>query len=267
MSVIYRNNVHLSGSGPVTMILGHGLGCNQSMWRNLAPAFQRRFRVALFDLVGCGKSDWSAYDPGKYGSLQGYVSDLLELIDAVADQPVVYVGHSVSGIIGMLASVQSPDKFRALTMIGSSPCFLNHGDYQGGFSQADIDELCRTMDNNYLGWASTMAPKFMGAPDHPELTLELVRSFSRTDPEIARQFARVTFNMDERHALAQTKAPTLILQSSDDFIVPSAVGVYMQESMPHGEMETIPNIGHFPHLSAPDASIRAMDRFFARIGL
>jgi len=266
MNPLQRNNVRISGDGRITLVFAHGLGCDQKMWQYLLPAFENRYRTVVFDLVGCGASDWSAYDFEKYGSLHGYAKDVLDIIEAVSDEPVVYVGHSVSGMIGLLASIKAPDKFAAQVMIGSSPCYLNDGDYQGGFSSEDIAELCRTMDSNYLSWASTMAPAFMGAPQRPDLIEELTLSFRRTDPHIARHFARVTFELDHRAALTSASSPTLILQSSDDFVVPVAVGDYMQRHMPQARLATVTNIGHFPHVSAPGESASVINKFLHETG-
>lgn len=264
MSILLRNNIHVSGKGSTAIVFAHGFGCDQTMWRYLAPAFQDRYKVVLFDLVGSGKSDLSAYDFQKYGSLQGYADDLVEIIDEVTDSPVIFVGHSVSAVIGLLASVSAPEKFKCQIMVGPSPCYINDGDYIGGFSRADIEELCDTIDNNYLGWSSTMAPAIMGAPDQPELAEELTNSFCRTDPEIAKHFARVTFLSDHRDALPKSSTPALILQCSDDFIAPCSVGEYMQHTMPDAEMCIIDNVGHCPHLSAPCASTEAIESYLQR---
>lgn len=265
MTIHLRNNIQVAGTGPTAIVFAHGFGCDQNMWRYLTPSFKERFTVVLFDLVGSGKSDLSNYDFKKYESLKGYAADLIEIIDAVTDQPVVFVGHSVSAVIGLLASVDVPEKFKCQIMIGPSPCYINDGDYIGGFSRADIEELCNTIDNNYLGWSSTMAPAIMGSPEQPELGVELTNSFCRTDPEIAKHFARATFLSDHRDALPQSITPTLILQCSDDFIAPRTVGEYMQKTMPNAELCIIENVGHCPHLSAPDASTQAIENYLKKI--
>lgn len=261
MNVHARNNIHIIGDGPTTLVFAHGFGCDQNMWRYLTPSFTERFKVVLFDLVGSGKSDLSAYDFDKYGTLHGYADDLIEVIDSVASQPIIFIGHSVSATIGLLASVKAPEKFACQIMVGPSPCYINDGDYNGGFSRADIEELCDTIDSNYLGWSSTMAPAIMGAPEKPELSVELTNSFCRTDPTIAKHFARVTFLSDHRNALAKSVTPTLILQCSDDFIAPCTVGHYMHKTMPHARICIIDNVGHCPHLSAPDASTQAIEDY------
>jgi sigma-B regulation protein RsbQ len=267
MSVIHRNNVNVQGSGPVTMLFAHGFGCDQNMWRLLAPHFAERFRVVLFDHTGSGRSDLGAYDRARHGSLHGYAQDVLEVLDAVDAGPTVIVGHSVSSMIGLLATLDRPGQFVAQLMVGPSPCYLNDGDYQGGFSRADIEGLLATMDSNYLGWSSAMAPTIMGAPGQPELAEELTNSFCRTDPSIARQFAEVTFLSDLRPQLKESTVPALILQCSDDLIAPLSVGAYMQQAMPHSELVVIDNVGHCPHLSAPHASVAAMERFLHQRGL
>jgi sigma-B regulation protein RsbQ len=263
MSVRQRNHVTVAGSGPDTMVFAHGFGCDQHMWRLLAPYFSETHTCILLDLVGSGRSDLSAYDPQKYGSLHGYASDLCEVLAAVTSAPAVCVGHSVSAMIGLLANLRSPDQFVAQVMVGPSPCYVNDGDYVGGFERSDIESLLETMESNYLGWSSNMAPAIMGAPDQPELAVELTNSFCRTDPDIARQFARVTFLSDHRADLPKLRAPTLILQCSEDIIAPRCVGEYMQRQIPNSTLRVIDNVGHCPHLSAPGASAEAMEQFLA----
>ncbi|PRY08656.1 sigma-B regulation protein RsbQ [Paraburkholderia sp. BL6669N2] len=267
MSITQRNNIQISGNGKRTMVLAHGFGCDQSMWRYLAPSFQDEYRTVVFDHVGSGSSDLSAYDIDKYDSLYGYASDLIEIIREVADGPVVFVGHSVSAMIGLIASLKAPQLFSALIMVGPSPCYVNDGDYVGGFSREDIEDLLRTLESNYLGWSSAMAPAIMGAPEQPELGVELTNSFCRTDPEIARQFARVTFLSDQRAILSRATTPTLILQSSDDIIAPCVVGEYLHRTIPGSTLHLIENVGHCPHLSAPSASAAAMNSFLAPMSL
>lgn len=265
MSVRSRNNVNIFGEGNITMVFAHGFGCDQNMWRYLAPEFSSRFKIILFDLVGSGNSDISAYDFQKYDSLEGYADDVLEIISECSDGPVIFIGHSVSAMIGVLATIKAPDKFLAQIMVGPSPCYINDGNYIGGFSRADIEELCQTMENNYLGWSSTMAPAIMGAPEQPELGQELTNSFCRTDPKIAKHFARVTFLSDHRAELPLSTTPALILQCSDDFIAPCTVGEYMQRVMPNAELCIIDNVGHCPHLSAPDASTAAIKKYLCAL--
>jgi len=267
MSVQFRNNVHVTGSGSTTMVFVHGFGCDQTMWRYLAPSFHSDFRTVLFDHVGSGSSDLSAYDSVKYDSLAGYADDLIEIVRAVADDPVVFVGHSVSGMIGLIATLKAPHLFAAQVMVGPSPCYVNDGDYIGGFTRDDIDDLLHTLESNYLGWSSTMAPVIMGAPTQPELGVELTNSFCRTDPEIAGQFARVTFLSDHRAILPRNTTPALILQSSEDIIAPCVVGEYMQRTMPLSSLHVIENVGHCPHLSSPSASSAAINAFLGQLSV
>jgi sigma-B regulation protein RsbQ len=268
MSVLRRNNVNVLGSGPISMFFSHGFGCDQNMWRLLAPRYAERFRVVLFDHVGSGRSELSAYDPVKYDSLDGYAADVLEIIEALGDAaPVIFVGHSVSAMIGMLADIERPGRFAAQVMVGPSPSYINDGAYVGGFERKDIESLLDTLSGNYLGWSSNMAPAIMGAPDQPELALELTNSFCRTDPDVAKQFARVTFLTDLRARLPQLTTPTLILQCHDDLIAPVAVGKFMHEQLPNSTLSVIDNVGHCPHLSAPSASTAAIDAFLAKEGL
>ena len=266
MSTLKRNNVHVTGEGDTTIVFAHGFGCDQNMWRFIAPAYEDRFRVVLFDLVGSGLSDLSAYDRGRYDSLQGYADDVLEIVDEVAAGPVVFVGHSVSAMIGMLADLQAPGRFVGQIMVGPSPCYINDGDYVGGFNRPDIESLLETLESNYLGWSSTMAPAIMGAPGKPELGAELTNSFCRTDPDIAKHFARVTFMSDNRADLPKLQTPTLVLQCSDDIIAPVCVGEYIHRVLPNGTLRVIENVGHCPHMSAPDASAAAMNDFLRSLG-
>ena len=265
MSASSRHNTHIVGSGP-PMIFVHGFGCDQNMWRSLAPHFAKRYQAILVDLVGSGGSDLTAYDKGRYGTLQGHADDMCELVREVGGgQPAIFVGHSVSAMIGMLASIRDPGLFRAQVMVGPSPCYINDGDYFGGFERSDIESLLDTLESNDLGWSSTMAPVIMGAPGQPELAQELTNSFCRTDPDIAKHFARVTFLSDHRAQLPLLEAPTLILQCSDDVIAPVAVGEYMHRHLPDSTLTIIQNVGHCPHLSAPHASVDAIEAFLKRL--
>ncbi len=264
MNVLKRNNVHIQGTGQ-PMVFAHGFGCDQNMWRLLAPHYQDRYRVILLDLVGCGNSDLSAFDTQKYSTLHGYADDICEILEAVTTEPAIFVGHSVSAIIGMLANIKCPRQFAAQIMVGPSPCYINDKDYHGGFERSDIESLLETLESNYLGWSSNMAPVIMGAPDQPALASELTNSFCRTDPQIAKHFARVTFMSDHRADLPRLEAPTLILQCSDDVIAPVAVGQYLKQHIPQSTLSIIDNVGHCPHLSAPSASVAAMDKFLAQL--
>jgi sigma-B regulation protein RsbQ len=261
MNLQQRNNIHVQGDGEQTMLFAHGFGCDQNMWRFMAPRFADRYRVVTLDLVGAGGSDLSAYDRSKYSTLQGYSEDLIEIAREFSNGPVLFVGHSVSAMIGMLADLKAPGTFAAHVMIGPSPCYINDGDYVGGFTHEDIDSLLDTLESNYLGWASSMAPAIMGVPEQPELGAELTASFCRTDPEIAKQFAKVTFMSDNRKDLANLRTPTLIVQSSDDLIAPVAVGEYMHRALPNSMLRVVANTGHCPHLSAPSASCDAIEEF------
>jgi sigma-B regulation protein RsbQ len=263
MGLRERHHVTIAGEGPATMVFAHGFGCDQNMWRLMAPAYEDRFRTIRYDLVGSGRSDLSAYDRTRYATLDGHAQDLVEVVRTFATGPVVFVGHSVSAMIGLLAGIRAPELFQAHAMLGPSPCYIDDGDYVGGFSRTDIESLLETMEGNYLGWSSSMAPVIMGAPDRPELGEELTNSFCRTDPDIASHFARVTFLSDNRADLPRLKAPTLILQSSDDVIAPQVVGEYMARVLPDATLRVIRNIGHCPHLSAPCESMEAIDAFLA----
>ena len=266
MTVQLRNAVHQSGSGKATLFFSHGLGCDQSMWRFLEPRYRNRFNTVTFDLVGAGHSDLACYDRRKYASLQGYADDVLEIIKEFRNGPCIFVGHSVSAMIGMLADLKEPGHIAAHVMICPSPRYINDVDYIGGFERRDIDSLLNLMDSNYLSWSSTMAPTLMGAPDKPELSVELTNSFWRTNPEIAKQFARVTFISDHRNELARLQTPTLILQATEDMVAPEAVGEFMSLKIAGSSLGHIKNLGHFPHLSEPGECIGLIDEFLAREG-
>ncbi|MBA2291813.1 MAG: alpha/beta hydrolase [Gemmatimonadales bacterium] len=263
MNVRLRNNIVVQGEGEMTLLFAHGFGCDQSMWRLTEPAFRDRYRTVVFDLVGNGRSDLASYDAVKYASLHGYASDVIEIAASVADTPIVFVGHSVSAVIGLLAANQVPGMFIGQVMVCPSPSYIDDGDYIGGFSQEDIDGLLDTLDDNYLGWSASMAPVIMGAPDQPELSDELVNSFCRTDPEISQKFARVTFLSDHRDDVLKCTVPTLILECTDDIIAPRSVGQFMHESMPGSTLVAIENVGHCPQLSAPGPTNAAIDAFLA----
>jgi sigma-B regulation protein RsbQ len=245
------------------MLFAHGFGCDQNMWRLVAPAFEDEYRIVLFDHVGAGKSDSTQYEHRKYDSLEGYADDLLEIIGAVGGTPVVFVGHSVSAIIGILAAKKQPESFDRLVLIGPSPCYIDQGNYRGGFSKDDIDSLLESMDSNYFGWSSNIAPAIMGNPERPQLAAELTESFCRTDPEIARHFARVTFLSDNRGDLAGVDLPALVMQCSQDVIAPDCVGEFVQAHLPRGTMIKLQATGHCPHLSAPEETIAAMRKYLA----
>lgn len=261
MTVRARHNVIEHGAADAQPILfAHGFGCDQNMWRFVWPRFAD-YRVVLFDHVGAGDSDLSAYDPERYSSLQGYAEDVLEICRELDLRDVVFVGHSVSAMIGVLAAAAEPDRFARLVLVGPSPRYVDDEGYRGGFSREDVEGLLDSMDSNYLGWSSQMAPVIMGNPDRPELGEELTNSFCRADPEIARNFARVTFLSDNREDLAKVDVPSLVLQCSDDAIAPEEVGRFVEREMPAARLVTLDAVGHCPNLSAPEATADAIAEF------
>lgn len=253
-----RNNVRFIGRGSKVMVFAHGFGCDQTMWRMVTPAFENDFRIVLFDYVGCGKSDWSAWDAERYSSLKGYARDVLEILEAFDLRDVVFVGHSVSAMIGMLASIEAPERFSRLIQIGPSPCYVNDGSYVGGFERKDIEGLLDLMEKNYVGWAAFLAPVVMKNSDRAELTEELQSSFCATDPRVTRQFARVTFLSDNRADVGKVKVPSLILQCSEDSIAPECVGEYLGRALPNSTLRKMSATGHCPHMSHPDETIALM---------
>jgi sigma-B regulation protein RsbQ len=240
------------------MIFAHGFGCDQNMWRFVAPAFEESHRVVLFDHVGCGKADSGVHDPARHSSLQGYADDVVAIARALGVRDGIYVGHSVSAMIGILAARSAPELFGRLVLIGPSPCYINDGEYRGGFERADIEELMTFMDSNFLGWSAALTPQIMGNADRPELAEELKNSFCRTDPDIAKQFARVTFLSDNRSDLEGVEIPALILQCSDDLIAPDAVGDYVHAQLPGSRLVRMQATGHCPNLSAPEETVEAI---------
>ncbi len=240
------------------MLFAHGFGCDKAMWRSVAPAFEADHRVIVFDHVGAGGSDLAAYDPERYATLDGYARDVLEICAALALEDVVFVGHSVSAMVGVLAANAEPGRFGQLVLVGPSPRYIDDAGYTGGFTRADIEELLDSLDSNFLGWSSAMAPVIMGNPERPELGEELTNSFCRTDPEIAGRFARVTFLSDNRADLARVTVPTLVLQCREDAIAPPAVGAYVQQAIPGSALVELDATGHCPNLSAPAETIAAI---------
>ena len=262
MDVLARNNVKVSGDpdGPA-MLFAHGFGCDQNMWRFVAPAFEATHRVVVFDYVGFGESDHAAWDEERYATLGGYAQDVLQICRALDLTDTVFVGHSVSSMIGVLAANAEPERFDKLVLVGPSPRYVDDDGYVGGFTREDIDGLLESLASNYLGWSSTMAPVIVGNPDRPELGEELTNSFCRTDPDIAAHFARVTFLSDNRADLDAVQAPTLVLQCSQDAIAPQSVGEFVHEHIGGSELVHMQATGHCPNLSAPDELITAIRAF------
>jgi sigma-B regulation protein RsbQ len=262
VSVAARNNIHLAGrSGARPMLFAHGFGCDQNMWRHVAPAFEDEYRVVLFDHVGAGGSDLAAYDRRKYASLQGYADDILEICRELELHDVIFVGHSVSAMMGVLAAAAEPNRFAKLVLVGPSPRYIDEGDYSGGFTAEDIEGLLDSLDSNYLGWSTTFGPVIMGRPDRPELGEELTNSFCRTDPEIAKHFAHVTFTSDNREDLGRVETPALVLQCADDVIAPTHVGEYVHARLGNSRLVYMQASGHCPNLSAPEETIAAIRAF------
>jgi sigma-B regulation protein RsbQ len=264
MSVLKRNNVKILGKGTKPMLFAHGYGCDQNMWRLMTPAFEDEYKIVLFDHVGAGDSDLGSFSRSRYATLDGYAKDVLEICSDLNLENVVFVGHSVSAMIGVLAAIQEPGRFDQLVLIGPSPYYLNDADYRGGYSRDDIDGLLDFLDRNHLGWSTTMAPVIMGNPDRPELSAELANSFCRTEPEIAKHFARVTFLSDNRADLPKLKTPSLILQCAEDVIAPLPVGQYVHRHLKNSSLALMKATGHCPHLSAPEETVALTKRGLAQ---
>ena len=260
-SVLARNNVNVSGHGTQPMLFAHGFGCDQNMWRFVTPAFERDYRIVLFDYVGSGRSDLAAYDAERYASLDGYAQDVLDIVHALDLRDIVFVGHSVSSMVGVLAANREPERFARLVLVGPSPRYVNDAPYVGGFERAEIEGLLETMEKNYIGWANFLAPAIMKNPDRPELGQELEASFCSTDPIIARLFAQATFFADNRADLRSVRVPSLILQCSDDMIAPDVVGEYVHRETPGSTLRRLAATGHCPHMSHPEETIAAIEEY------
>lgn len=262
-TLLKRNNVNVFGKGTQPMMFAHGFGCDQNMWRFITPAFENDYKIILFDYVGAGKSDKLAYNKERYASLHGYAKDIMEICEALDLRDVIFVGHSVSSMIGLLAAIEEPKYFQKLVMVGPSPCYINDGNYKGGFERKDIEELLETMEKNYIGWANFLAPNIMGNKERPQLGDELTESFCTTDPVIARQFAEATFFSDNRHDLKKIKIPSLILQCSEDIIAPAEVGVYLERNLQNGTLRLMKATGHCPHMSEPQETISLIKEYLS----
>lgn len=261
LSAIKRNNVVVSGNGENVMMFAHGFGCDQNMWRYVYPAFQDNYKIVLFDHVGAGNSDLSAYSFKKYDKLEGYAEDIVEIARELNLKNAIFVGHSVSAVMGIIAADMAPDIFKSLILISPSPSYINQEDYVGGFTKSEIDELLESLNNNHLGWSMAMAPVIMGNPEREELGNELANSFCKTDPEIAKHFAKTTFLTDKRDILQHTKIPVLILQCSSDVIAPIEVGHFMHNQITDSQLVVMKATGHCPNLSAPEETISAISNF------
>jgi sigma-B regulation protein RsbQ len=261
-TVLKRNNVRVTGTGTTPMVFAHGFGCDQNMWRFVYPAFEKDYKVVLFDYVGSGKSDVGAYNKEKYSDLNGYAEDVIDVCEATGSKGSIFVGHSVSAIIGILASLKEPQYFSKLILVGPSPRYINDlPDYIGGFERKDIEELLQTMESNYIGWANYLAPAIMKNGERPELSGELAESFCSTDPVIARRFAEATFFSDNRADLRKVKHPSLIMQCSEDIIAPNAVGEYLERELPNSTLRVMKATGHCPHMSAPGETINIIQEY------
>ena len=261
MSAFVRHNVRTAGSGDRVMLFAHGFGCDQTMWRHVAPHFEASFKVVSFDYIGAGASDINAYDPDKYSTLDGYAADVIEIGEEIGIRNGIFVGHSVSSMIGALAAVQRPEMFSTLIMVAPSPRYIDDGDYVGGFGADDIADLLASLDDNPLAWSAAMAPMIVGNPDRPEHGDELTESFCKLDPKIASSFARATFMSDNRDDLPMITAKTLVLQCRDDVIAPVQVGEYVRDQIPNSKLLMLDATGHCPNLTAPDQVIAAIRDF------
>lgn len=260
-TIIERNHVNVIGSGERVIMLAHGFGCDQTTWRFITDAFLKDYKLILFDYVGCGLSDISEYDYHKYATLDGYACDVLDIIEALKLKEVIFIGHSVSGMIGMLAALQKPELFEKLIFIGASPKYINANQYFGGLERDQVEELFNSMANDYLGWAKYMIPEVMQNADHPEFGEVLLESFEAMNPKMALAFAKATFNCDYRDRLKELTVPSVSLQAKEDFISSESVGNYIKRHTPHNAMHMMNATGHYPHISAPEETIKAIKSY------
>jgi sigma-B regulation protein RsbQ len=262
MGILERHHVTATGpEGAQPIVFVHGFGCDQTMWRHVAPGFADRYRVITFDHVGAGGPVPDDYDEQKYATLKGYAADVLAIVEELDLRDVVLVGHSVSAMIGALAVIEKPDRFDSLVLVAPSPRYIDDDSYTGGFSREDVEDLLESLASNYLGWSAAMAPVIVGNADRPALGSELTASFCRMDPEVARQFARATFYSDNRQDLPKISVPTLVLQCSNDVLAPDSVGEYVASVVPDATLVRMAATGHCPNLSAPAETIAAIDGF------
>ena len=260
-NILQRNNVNVIGKGEETIVFGHGFGCSQNAFKRIAPALADKYKLVLLDYVGAGKSDIAAYDKEKYSRLEGYAQDVSEVCHELNIKDAIFIGHSVSAMIGALASIKEPSLFKKLIFIAPSPCYINDKDYIGGFEKEDIESLFEIMDDDYIGWAKLLSPQIMANPERPELSEEMENNFCSTDHEIVKQFARVTFLSDNRKDLPLIPVPSLTLQCSDDIVGPIAVGQYIKENTPNNTLVILKATGHCPHMSAPEETIEAIKAY------
>ncbi len=267
-TTLNRHAVRISGTGPKTILFAPGFGCDQTMWRLVAPAFAKQFRIVLFDYVGSGKSDYQAYSSDKYRTLDGYARDILDLIKALGEEKVIFIGHSVGGMIGMLASIMDPLRFERLILLGPSSCYVNDPpDYTGGFEEEELEALIAMMDMNYIGWAKYLSQAVMQNPDRPALAVELEESFCSTDPLVAKEFARAAFFADYRSQLQHVTVPSLILQCSEDAIAPESAGAYVHAGIAGSTFTKMTATGHSPHMSHPEETIRLISNYLEKEGM
>lgn len=263
VNVLKRNNVRVLGQGTRTLLFVNGFGCDQSIWRYILPAFSAHYQLVLFDHVGAGLSDTTAYEPEKYASLEGYAQDVLDICHYLNLQQSILIGHSVGAIIGVLAAIREPQTFQQLLLLCPSPCYLNEAGYYGGFERDDVERMLQFMEQDYVGWADSFAPVIMGNPDRPSLAAELTHSFCQNDPVIAKQFARVTFLSDNRQDISQLRVRCLLIQCAEDYVAPLEVGEFLRAAIPQSTLVTLPVSGHCPHVSAPTETLQAMESFMA----
>lgn len=257
VDILKRNNVNIMGEGNQTIVFAHGLACDQTIWNTVLPYFKEDYRIVLFDYVGSGKSDFNAFDPKRYSTMHGYVKDFVEILETLHVGKVIFVGHSVSAMIGILASIEKPDLFETLILIGSSPRYLNdQPDYHGGFEENDIQELLTLMEMNFAGWATVAAAAFMHNPDRPFLTDHLIQSYTKENPKMIKNFAEVVFLSDHREDLAGVTIPSLIMQCSEDSIVPLEAAEYLHQHLKNSKLVVMKATGHYPHVSYPEETVQ-----------
>ena len=261
IDVLKRNNVNIIGKGDKVILFAHGFGCSQNAWKRIISSFAEEYKLVLFDYVGAGKSDISAYDNSRYNSLDGYAMDIIEICDELKIKDAIFIGHSVSAMIGALVAIKHPCIFKKLIFIAPSPCYINEEGYVGGFEKEDIDALLELMENDFASFTKSMVPVIVANPSQPELADEMENNFCTTDKEILKQFARITFLSDNRKDLPDIPVESLTLQCSEDIIAPTEVGKYINENTPKNKLVILQATGHCPHMSAPEETINNIKSF------
>lgn len=249
----------VTGSGEDVVVISHGFGTDQTAWHAIRPWLDARFRVVSFDLAGAGPNGTRTYDRHRHRSIYGFADDLIDILDELSIRNCLYIGHSVSGMVGGIAALTRPDLFRKMTMIGASPRYLNDDGYVGGFEGADLDALFAAMATNFQAWGAGFAPAVVGVPDNAAID-EFCRTLFQMRPDIALSIARTIFQSDVREIATRLDCPTTIIQTRADVAVPMDVAEWLHRNIRGSTLQVIDASGHLPHMTAPGEVLRALDQ-------